>query len=174
MESDAYFWMEGGEISGNKFEDDGELGALPAGAVSIGESGHLMMTGGKISGNTGGLGDVIVASNAASFNLAGAAEIGSLTLERNLAGTERASVTLTGAFTGKVDALNLYVAKASDQTVVENWANQVVLKESGYIFTSSDVAKFTLGEFLLDNSDAISINMRIQETGTNKGKLVVK
>jgi hypothetical protein len=177
IDANGSFTMEGGEISGNKIELMGPM-PLPAGAVKIGASGNFTMTGGKISGNTGGLGDVTVAYNAASFNLKGAAEIGSLTLESNLDATARATVTLTGAFTGKVDALNLYVANTGEQTVVENWVNQVVLKEAaGNSFTSLDVAKFTLGYFRSDDPDnqqGIDPYYRIQVTNSNgnRGKLV--
>jgi uncharacterized repeat protein (TIGR02543 family) len=187
--SEARFTMEGGEISGNTLTDQTNILRC---AVAVTGGAVFTMTGGKISGNTSyvagtgaGLRDVFVDVDA-TFNLKGAAEIGYLTLNSNAEGTANSSVTLTGAFTGKVNFLNLTATGAGTgsnamENVASKWVNRAVLLDGdNHSFSSFDIGKITLGHFNVYDEDNIDTEFqigffhRIQETGTDKGKLVVK
>jgi hypothetical protein len=128
--------------------------------------------------------DVYFSNSATSFTLLGNANIGALKLLATDASS--ASVTLGGAYTGAIDAVNLGY-NGVIATVISNWENATVIKAiTGYIPTASDIGKFTLGRFI-GNSTAnirpitgndLAVNTTwnnycIKDTGDDIGKLVV-
>ena len=159
------FTMSGGRITGNETANGG--GGVYAGATAV-----FNMSGGEISNNTARLGDdVYLTSNVnstAMFNLSGNAKIGNLLTT---------AITLTGAFTGSVESLDLYGAKSNWVSVpayrfichegeaclmptpleVNRWLYDhfvpvpVIVAGEGVTLTKAMISGFTLGDFVASN-----------------------
>jgi hypothetical protein len=113
----------------------------------------FVMSGGKIKDNNnnsnipGKPADVSILNN--TITLSGTAEIGALMLTAN--DSTNSSVSIPAAYTGSVSALNLSgdanIIGSVDE-VVGNWTGKQVITGTSYTLTATDIAKFTLGNFV--------------------------
>jgi hypothetical protein len=160
------FTMEGGEISGNE-----ATASFMAGAVFVAKDGVFTVSGGKITGNTytgfnTDVGTDVFVNVGGTTNLKGTAEIDGIMLFWN--NDANSSVTVTGAFTGKVGALDL-ISSSDDY-----WKDKQLITGAGYTLTTGDVAKFTLGKFIHLESEAVNISDKYRFSEATPGKLVEK
>jgi len=168
--ANSRFVMSGGTITGNTTTWAG--GSDLSGGVLINSGATAAITGGSITGNSPV--DLFI-NSATIFNLSGNAAVGNIRLNASSA-ISNANITL-GAFTGTVGTLNLRSENAVMDTVINWWLNkQVIQAAAGYTLTATDVAKFTLGNFISSN---VSVTRAIGDTyyigtGTDLGRLVSK
>ena len=105
------------------------------------------MSGGIITGNTSAFNtssaaDVYIAETGATFNLSGTAAINALILNAG-SSTDCALINIVGAYSGKVEKLNLRGNDSSNSTVASWWNGKTIINGA----TADIVSKFTLGDF---------------------------
>jgi len=171
---DSYFFMKGGEITGNKY---GGSSNIEAAGVSVHLGATFIMSGGRIIGNTtqdGTPADVSIvggSSGGCQFTLSGDAQIGALLLFDFLP-----VITLDGLYTGNVGALNLAADSNSIDHIIDGWEQNNTILEAGsnYQLAASDVGKFPLGNFIAGYGvrQPISDTHIIAATGADIGKLI--
>ena len=165
--NNSTFRMEGGEIFDNINESQNNV--YTSGGVYISNGGRLLMSGGRIYDNLGPLGDVYVGGNSTSIPTLG---IGAITLSGNaeieilmlncfgIGGVNNNTCAVIDRWTGKVDQLWLRGSAPAGSpgnvtaTIGSEWSGEKVLESAGDPLSSTQTAKFTLGDF--QSSDGYS------------------
>jgi len=176
------FIMNGGEVSGNK-----NISNYPwaSGGVYISNDAAFTMNGGTITGNTFGIAgggaaerpaDITVTLLFRSFILSNDATIGTIKLIAD--NTPNAFIIDDSYNPPFKPVIDLIGASTSDllTRVKGYWAGKTVLQSTG-VLTADNVAKFELGIFIGNNNteiEPIGYSYKIEESGPNVGKLVVK
>ena len=148
----SFTMLEGSKVTGNTWNS--QSGSSLGASVFVTDSGSsLSMQGGTITGNTGryGKADVFMAAGTSTLSLSGNARIDSLIL--NGSDNDRSSVTIVSKWTGSIGELNLAGNTDSVEFTVRYWLYREVIKNAeGYVITSSDLERITLGYFWWPNS----------------------
>jgi uncharacterized protein YjdB len=122
----------------------------------------------RISGNNNNYYQADVAAHENYYNiykitLSGKTVIGTLTLTGSA--NNCMPISLSGAYMGAVSSLNLHVfySNLGDNNT---WLGQSVIEpRSGYILSSDDIGRFTLGQFTCDSSETQNITGNSAESG---------
>jgi hypothetical protein len=156
------FTMEGGSITGNTSTATGGNTSGGGGVVvASGGSAALTISGGTISGNTGCYGDVLVGVGR-TLNLSGNPTIGNITLMGYT--STLGKVVVTGALSGSAINVDLAWYNGANLAAAKTgWAAltspQIIAGSTNpaYSLTSSDIAKFSLSDFVgSDNTELIT------------------
>jgi hypothetical protein len=173
--NNALFTMEGGEISGNRTTSS----FVHSASVYVSMNGTFVMKGGSIKDNFSAFNtpnspaDVFIYYDGGLLK-SGNAVINTLTI--NATPTNCSSISIAGAYSGKVDALHLLGFDTNLNTVIDWWLGENIIKPAtGYTLTANDISKFTLGEFRNAGTDTQKITGNTDKPNykiDNTGKLV--
>jgi len=170
------FTLKGGTITGNAISGATSSQVTAGGLYVGGSSSSAFLEGGSITGNTGGLGDVLINPAAGSFILGKTAVVGNIAI--NAVSTASFAITIAQGWTGNVGKLHLRGNNTTMATVVGYWEGKTVLKAENGVLSSASIAKLNPGNFINSstsfNTAPINETHKIESSGDNIGKLVKK
>ena len=174
LEWGGSFYMFGGTITGNKATHESSHNA--GGIFARNPNTRITLLGGRIEGNNGLAGDIMVMHEAA-VTLGGTAHVGTLTL--NAASTTNRSVlTINQSWSGNVKNLNLRVNHTGILNTTAWWVTENPLL-TGKGLNSAAIERITLGNFMTSGvtpADSVPVidTHRIATTGAQIGRLVAR